>query len=190
MFGSKYSKFAMGLVAFGAALTMGSANAATITIDVGGIDSFGGYGESGNTIITALIGANAEVTGVTYDVTLEAFSPSWLSEITVDFTDSAETAGVALRPGFEDALPGVGSYSDTANLTDLGLNFNVGADGQLRLQFYEGFDDASVAPDGKWLSGTLTFEVSALAVPEPSTYALMAFGLAGLGAVARRRKAG
>lgn len=185
---NKYSKAAVGMAVLAGAVAFGSAQAATISVDVSGIESYGAYDDPNNYLLDLLIGANAAVTGVSYDVNLTANSPSWLSEIAVDFTDSGITAGVGLRPGFEVNAPGTGSFSESLNLLDFGLGFNVGADGILHLQFYDGFDDGG-APDGRWNSGTLTFEVSALAVPEPSTYALMAFGVAGLGLFARRRKA-
>jgi len=173
-----------------AALFAGSANADTLVVDVGGINSFGGYDDPGNTILSFNIGAGSVVTDVAYDVSLQAFSPSWLSEIAVDFTDSALLAGVALTPGYMDSFSGVGSYADSASLVDLGLSFAVGADGILLLQFYDSFDDSSVAPDGLWTQGTLTFTYTSTAtpgVPEPATWAMLIGGFALVGASMRRR---
>jgi len=173
-----------------AAFAASTANAATLVVDVSGIDSYGGYGDPGNTILSFDIGAGSIVTDVAYDVSLEAFSPSWLSEITLDFTDSATLAGVSLTPGFMDSTSGVGSYADSASLVDLGLSFAVGDDGILLLQFYDSFDDSSVTPDGRWTQGSITFTYTATdtpAVPEPATWAMLISGFALAGAAMRRR---
>lgn len=158
----------------------------SFSFDVSGIESFGAFGNPANTVVNLLLAPNAEIVGVSWDVNVTAHDPSWLSELVLDFSDSALTAGVSFSPGFADDAPGTASYSGSANLTDLALNFNVGADGILRLEFWEGFDDAAVDPDGIWNSGTITFEV--IAVPEPEINAMLLAGLGVLGMVARRRR--
>lgn len=183
-------KFLLGAVFAVAAAT--SAQAATLIVDLDDIASIGEYGDSGNVVLSFYIGANAHVTAVNYDVTLTAFSPSWLSEMAVDFTDSDFLAGVALTPGFADTGPGTASYADGANLVDLGLDFFVGADGYLVLTFYETFDDSSVTPDGLW-NGTLTFTHDGdgpvtPTVPEPATWGMMIAGFGLVGTAMRRRR--
>lgn len=156
-------------------------------VSVAGISSVAGEGAAGNTVLTFNVGANAAVTGIGWDVNVTAFSPSWLSELSVGFGSSATTE-LYLSVGAGDDMAGTASYSSggVVDLIGLGLNFNVNADGILRLEFHESFDDASVSPDGLWNSGALTIQV--VAIPEPATYGLMALGLLAVGAAARRRQ--
>lgn len=156
-------------------------------IDVAGILSQGDFGDVGNTVLTFNVGANVRITGLSFDVNLEAYDPSWLSEIRVTLTNSAVDTGVHFRPGAGSNDPGTGSFNGSSDYEDLGIAFNVDADGILRLEFNESYNDDGLDPDGKWLSGHLT--VMTAAVPEPSTYGLMALGLMGLGGIARRRQA-
>ena len=72
------------------------------------------------------------------------------------------------------------------DLVGLGLSFTANANGLVRFEFFESYDDAAVNPDGIWNSGALTLQV--VAIPEPANYALMAMGLFAVAAVARRRK--
>ena len=161
----------------------------SVVFDVSRIFSNDGFGSPINEVYVLDVGAFSTITGVGYDVTIHASSPSWLLEATVDFTDSGNMGGVRLNVGFGEDMPGTASYSSGGiiDLVGLGLNFNVGADGLLRLEFSESFDDYADDWDALWQSGSLTFEVSP--IPEPSTYGLMALGLLGVAAAARRRKA-
>lgn len=162
----------------------------SLVVDVAGVTSNHEYGDAGNVVLDFQVGAFATITSIEWSVNLTAFSPSWLSEMQLSFGDTAGGQLITLTPGVdpEDEAPGTWSYTGSASLTDLDLAFQVGADGILRLQFHEAFDDASVGPDGVWNSGTVTFGVSA--VPEPGTYGMMALGLVAVGAWTRRRRAG
>lgn len=160
-----------------------------LSFDVAGIESRHGWGDPGNAVYSVNIGSGWKVVSAGWDVNVTAVDPSWLSEMAVDFTDSAITTGVSLHVGVNDSFSGTTSYSSGGqiDLVGLGLAFRVGSDGNLRLEFSEDFDDSSVNPDGFWNSGSLTFGV--VAVPEPGTYGLMALGLLAVGAAARRRSA-
>ena len=173
-----------------------SAFAVPFVVNVAGVQSFGAPGTAGNTVFTLNVGAGSRVIGVVYDVNITAYTPSYLSEIGLYFSNSAQTGGVYFNPGFENADPGTGSYADSANLIDFGLDFTVGADGILRLEFYEDFNDSQVSPDGVWNFGTITFDVTGdnvpgdpgTDIPEPATGMLMGAGLALMGFTARRRR--
>jgi hypothetical protein len=141
------------------------------------------------------VGANSVVTSIAYDVTLTADSPSWLADMVVGFENSKQTDGVFFTPGIEEWFPGIMSYLGFADLALLGLAFEVGVDGILRLEFFEDWDDL-VGVDGQWDFGTITFGIETVdveepgEVPEPSTTLLIGAGLAMLGDTGRRRAAG
>lgn len=179
----------------GTAAPTGSTNPSQLitntVFDVTGIESREAYLSQANQVFTLQVGAHAEVVGVGWDVNITAFDPSWLADIAVSVEDSDQTLnlGFSLAPGFNVNNPGTAQYSSNGivNLVALNLNFQVGADGILRLEFYEDWDDAGVAPDGIWNSGILTIQV-ADPIPEPSTYGLMALGLFAVVGAARRRR--
>ena len=167
------------------------AHADTIVFDVTGSQSFADFLDAANEVSFLNIGAGSHVTGVAFDVNITAFSPSYLSEARLAFTDSDVTVGVFSTPGVADFMSGTASYSGNTDLVGAGLDFFVGADGLLRLEFNESFTDG-VNPDAIWNSGTYTFTYDPAvtgAVPEPATWALLilGFGLIG-GAMRARRK--
>lgn len=175
-------------------LASASAFATPFTVNLTNVDSYGELGTEGNTVITLDVGANATIIGMSYNVNLTAYTPSYLSEIGLAFTNNAFTDGVLLTPGFADENPGTGTYADTLDLIAEGLTFSVDADGILRLEFYEDFGD-DLFPDGIWNFGTLTFITDAVDVPptgdvpEPASGLLIGAGLALMGYTARRRRA-
>lgn len=155
-----------------------------LSVDVTGTPSMDEYGSALNTVMSANLGANSHVIGIGWDVNLTALGASWLSELTVSFEDSAQSTGVFLRPGAGNDFPGTASFSSggVVDLIGLGLDFNVGADGVLRMEFFEGYNDYVAAVDGWWNSGTLTVQYDT--IPAPGAMALAA----GAGLLAARRR--
>ncbi len=74
--------------------------------------------------------------------------------------------------GFDDSGPGVAEGYNSSQITDFGF-----------------FPNAPTPPPNNG-GPIFQMEVSAAAAPEPSTWALMLMGLAGLGLVAHRRRTG
>jgi MYXO-CTERM domain-containing protein len=162
-----------------------AAQATPVVVDVSGAQSVNLQGEAGNTVWLVNIGANAMLNSLDWAVTLSAFAPSSLSEMRVSF---GATSGPMydLMPDVVAGFSGTGSYAGSASLAGLGIA--AGADGLLRIEFSEDFKDFGFnVAEGQWLSGNLTFDVSA--VPEPASAAFMLMGL-GLVAAARRRRPG
>lgn len=173
------------------------ASAGLITVDVSGAESNGPQGDPLNTTITidlaaelgAASGTQVNVDGLGWDVTIEAFEPSWLSEATVAFDNSVGTTQLNLSPGAGDDFFGEETYS-SGGIVDLiapGYDFSL-TDGVLVLEFYDSFDDG-LSPDAIWRSGVLTIEafLAGAEVPAPAAIVLLATGLAGI-AVRRRRR--
>lgn len=176
-------------------LACSSVFAAPVVFNVTGVQSFGTVGTPGNTIVNLNVGANAHITSIAYDINLTAFNPSWLSEIGLQFTDSTTTDGVVFNPGIGDTHPGTASYAGSADLVAFALDFFVGADGILVLEFFENFNDGTVSPDGVWNFGTVTFGVEGVDVPpgtdvpEPASLLLLGAGVSALAYNRRRRTA-
>jgi hypothetical protein len=143
-------------------------------IDISGVDSMDGFGDPDNVIMNIALAPDALVTGIGWDTEQYADSPSWLSEMRIEITDSAIIGGVGITPGAGVNSSGWGTFSSGGilDLVDLGLDFYVGPDGVLRLEFWETYVDYVDDWDGYYETGTLTVQW----IPEPASLALVALG--------------
>ena len=153
------------LLCFAATLPAFAAHAAVV-VNVAGIKSNDAPGAATNTVLTYNLGAYYQVTNLNWSVSLTANAPSWLSEMQVRLTGSAVSGNaLVLAPGFGNDASGSGTYSGNVNLAAQGLDFAVGGDGVLRLEFNQKVSDG-VVPAGTWTAGNLTLDVTP---PTPPT---------------------
>lgn len=133
----------------------------TITLDVTGIPSMDRSRSPNNVVIYLWVGPFNEVIGGGFDVFLQTLVPgSLLSDISVGITNSAGLPG----PGFGFAPGALDDFSGgpTRYMREVGglppglPTIPILFDGLVRLEFFDGFDQAAGAPDGLWVSGTLT----------------------------------
>ena len=180
-----------------------SARADFIDVDLTGWETYGDFfAVATNTNVFRSIGAGSEVTGSDYsNLSFTTSNGSWLQEFTISVNNSDASEWLDWAPSLVDDEgtfgPGSGSWGGLSG--GPGIAFGEGApfitaDGDLFITVYESFDDPISGDDGLLLDATVTsgnlriFYTPAAVVPEASTYAMMLIGLAGLGAVARRRK--
>jgi len=185
------SRFMSALVAsaVAAAVLPASAQAATLVVDVAGIETGALLGDASNTVLRYNLGTGAIVTGIAWDMTITAFSPSWLSEVTIAFTDATGGAGVYFTPGVGQSNAGTSSFSGSTDLVSQGLSFRLSSD-VLRIEFAETYDDVGISPDAIFNSGTvtLTYTPGVAPIPEPASWALMIVGFGLTGGMLRRHR--
>lgn len=176
---------ALGAIALGLAAAL-PASAASFTFSFDNIDSVGALDSEDNTTLGFNLGADSFITGMRYEVDVEAFTDSWLSELTLR-VGGMSGEGFDFIPVPDVTESGRRMLTGSLDLLNQGLSFRLGSDGRLGLQFYDDFDDLAGA-DGKWHSGRLTFDYVAAPVPEPATWATLFAGLGAVGLVAARRQ--
>ncbi|MBL4809505.1 MAG: PEP-CTERM sorting domain-containing protein [Phycisphaerales bacterium] len=163
---------------------------ATITLDLSGINTWDLFGDPDNLVMILDGGPFANelsrVIGVGWDVTIETFDGSWLSEATIAIENSDQSGSFFVGPGSGIDTSGIQSFS-SGGLVDLvneGLDFTLNEDGDFRIEFYETFDDNPDLVDAEFLAGS-TLRIQYTIIPAPGSIALL--GLGGLMSVRRRR---
>lgn len=157
----------------------------TLKIAFSNLPSFDEAASADNVSLVYTLPSQAWITGLSWSVNLTALDPSWLSELTLDLTNSGGE-GVQLSPGDGSNAAGTLQASGALDLVNSGLGFRLKNDGQLRLSFYEAVNDLPGA-DGRWNSGLLQVSYTA-PVPEPGSAGLLLAGLVAAGAWRLRRK--
>ncbi len=149
-------------------------------------------------------GTPLTVVSVGWEMNIEAFAPSWRSDLIALFTDSTQTItdAFAVRPAAAFNSPGISDHSSGGQilLADVGLpDLNL-FDGEFVVEFYEFFADALDENEGFWNGSiTLGFEEDAPRdglvqlgdvdqgepIPLPSAAAM---GISALALIAARRR--
>lgn len=176
---------ATSLVMVGSALAEG----VQVEVPVTAIDSWDEFGEPTNTVLTLDVadlagfgsGQAVVLTGIGFDLTLETFMFSWLSEAEINLDDSVTPAGgLTLNPGDGMDFSGTMNYVQPLMKLDAADQVALGS-GLLRIEFYESFDDIPGVPDAQW-NGTITVQID---LPAPGAAALIGCGCL---ALFRRRR--
>lgn len=166
-----------------------------LVVDVGGWETYAGFGGALNTEAFYEFAPGTQVFGFDYNgITFTTANGSWGSELTLSVNDSEGNVYLDWRPDTTEAggtfgpLSGTwGGTSGAAGPFGAGDPFSLPGNGILWVTVYESFTDPNL--NATISSGTLTIYTSAAPIPEPATYGLMGLGLLGVAAAARRRKA-
>ncbi len=156
----------------------------TMIIDISGMSSMDDQGSLFNKMLTASFPSQFQITGISWDLSMEAFGSSWLSEASIRLFNSDETGSFIFAPGIGYDFTGQEKFAGSIDLVALGEDFTTNIDNLLNIEFFESFDDDPGGIDAFYESGSfLTIHVKK--VPTPGS--LAALGLGGLVATRRRR---
>lgn len=157
---------------------------ATLTVDVSGINFNDAAGSALNETLSIALGLGAEVTGIGWDVNLTSIGASWASEAVMDFEGQ-----VFLTVGAGDYFSVSNQNYSSGGIIDLTddvslPNITLGGDGNLDIEFFEGFVDNGGTGDSFFEAGSVLF-LQVAGIPAPGSLAIL--GLGGLVAGRRRR---
>jgi len=119
--------------------------------------SWDGLDDADNIVIDLDIGEGNMLTGVGWDIGITTVGDSWLSEATIQFSDSTGSAdpnAINLNVGDGNDAPGDQDFSSGGAIIDFSDNglpdVTAGADGILRIQLFDSFDDNADAIDAHY----------------------------------------
>ncbi|MGB0515084.1 MAG: hypothetical protein ACPGJE_09615, partial [Wenzhouxiangellaceae bacterium] len=122
-----------------------------------GLSSWDGLDDTDNIVIDLDIGPGNTLTGVGWDIGIATIGASWLSEATIqhsDSTGSADPNAINLNIGATLDNSGDQDFSSGGTIVDFSDNMlpeiTAGPDGILRLQLFESFDDNADAIDADY----------------------------------------
>ncbi len=173
-----------------AALAPQAAAQAVINIPINNIDSGDLLGSGFNPVLIITLPAASAVTRIGWNLKQTAYTPSWLSEMAIQLSDSPVTSAFSIRPSSTGASGTELNILALTSLSSLGIPNLLLPNGQLRLEFYETFDDFPLGPDGIWagtipITGEVESYITIEYIPTPTT--LAPFTLAALTLTRRRR---
>lgn len=148
-------------------------------VDVTGILSMDRHRSSTNVVILLWVGPHNTVNGIGWDVVLETLIPgSFYSDTGVLITNTAlqPVPNFGFKPGgaFNESGGPRPFAREMFKFADLDLpGVQALADGLIRLEFFDTPDQMAGQPDGRWVSGTLTFQ-TINPIPEPVSAGLLA----------------
>ena len=176
------------VAATGALAAPALAEGVSVDLSVINVESWNELGDGANVVMTLDVadlagftsGQSVFLTGFGYDLAIETFGFSWLSEAQINFDDAdAPSGGFSIQPGVGDDMAGTEVYQQPL------IKFSPGnelflSNGLLRIEFFEEFDDDPGEIDALW-NGQVTLQVD---IPAPSAAPLLLAGFA----LARRRR--
>ena len=165
-------------------------------VDVSGRSSWDALADASNTVLTIDVaaavglpsGSSVDFTGIGWDVEIQTtlagtFGGSWLSEARFTFGTAALPNQLNLRPGSAVSAGGTQRFtSGVVDFASIPLPAITLADGLLRIELNESFDDSNDEIDANYLANSF---LTIRATPAPGAMALL--GLGGLAAARRRR---
>lgn len=166
-----------------------------VDVDVAGIQSWDALGSPNNVVVNIWVGPFNEVNGIGWDVVLQTvIATSWRSEMSVRVSNSAVDGVGGFTPGVPDPSPGgptqyqSNGNGDILKLANYGVpNIVALADGIIRLEFFDSYDDAQGQVDGEWVSGIVRFQTLRPIPPIPTAGTLGLLTTVGIGCMRRKR---
>lgn len=109
-------------------------------------------GDPANRVLHLDIGAGNTLTGIALDVRIHAYPPSWLGEARLVFSQTNPDNYTIATPFVGSQDNGTADFSSNGvyDLVAGGLEVTAAADGILRMEWSESFDDVTVTPDSLW----------------------------------------